>query len=213
MLLHHVHSGVPGSRVVVAEQCDDRRFNRGKLFNAAIHLGLRDGWIAPSDTVCLHDVDMVPAAELLPAYSPPPPRTVRHIGCTPRHRGLGSAYLGGILIISVADYLLANGHSNEFWGWGGEDVDFRRRLQRHGLRIERVKGYVTDLEGFHTHSEKARHNRASKNAGRSRARKGEGSDGVADVRYTATQCLDRPLARHVALDLRGELCDLVGGEA
>lgn len=183
--LDQVAARVPCSRVVVAEQCDERRFNRGKLFNAAVRHGLGAGWLAEADTVCLHDVDMVPSAELLAAYTPSlAPGVARHIGCTARHRSLGNAYLGGILMITAADYLRVNGHSNEFWGWGGEDVDFRRRLLRHGMQIERVRGHVTDLERFGTHREKAEHNRASHKAGRSRCRKGLGSDGVIDVQFS-----------------------------
>ena len=184
--LARVHARVPGSRVLVAEQVDDAKFNRGRLFNAAIAYALRSGLMAPTDEVCFHDVDMVPAEGLLPAYTQPlDAATARHIGCIPRYRALGGAYLGGILLMRVVDYAAVNGHSNRFAGWGREDSDFLRRLARGGVRVERVQGEVADLEAM-TLQDKIAHNRATRNAGRKIRWPDARADGMADVRYTVT---------------------------
>jgi len=34
-------------------------------------------------------------------------------------------------------FLLVNGYSTSYWGWGGEDDDMYERIKRKGLRIER----------------------------------------------------------------------------
>jgi len=36
-------------------------------------------------------------------------------------------YFGGVVAISPAHFALVNGFSNRFYGWGGEDDDFRQR--------------------------------------------------------------------------------------
>ena len=37
-------------------------------------------------------------------------------------------YFGGIVAIRQEHFEKANGFSNKFFGWGGEDDDFRQRL-------------------------------------------------------------------------------------
>ena len=36
---------------------------------------------------------------------------------------------GGVTAITPEQYIKANGHSNEFWGWGGEDNDMEFRIK------------------------------------------------------------------------------------
>lgn len=40
--------------------------------------------------------------------------------------GYGTQY-GGVTAMSVENYKKVNGHSNNFWGWGGEDNDMENR--------------------------------------------------------------------------------------
>jgi len=35
--------------------------------------------------------------------------------------------VGGVLAMKPHHYMKANGFSNSFWGWGGEDDDMERR--------------------------------------------------------------------------------------
>ena len=35
---------------------------------------------------------------------------------------------GGVTAITPEQYQRANGHSNEYWGWGGEDNDMEFRI-------------------------------------------------------------------------------------
>ena len=36
---------------------------------------------------------------------------------------------GGVTAITPEQYKKANGHSNQFWGWGGEDNDMEYRIR------------------------------------------------------------------------------------
>ena len=40
---------------------------------------------------------------------------------------------GGALAISSHQFAQVNGFSNQFYGWGGEDDEFHRRLAQHSL--------------------------------------------------------------------------------
>ena len=40
-------------------------------------------------------------------------------------------YFGGATAFSKDDYIGANGYSNVYWGWGGEDDDAYQRVIRH----------------------------------------------------------------------------------
>ncbi len=49
---------------------------------------------------------------------------------------------GGVLAINIDHFEKANGYSNEYWGWGGEDDDFGLRLQNAGLHINRPDSII-----------------------------------------------------------------------
>ena len=57
----------------------------------------------------------------------------RFIPFRPAYRG----YTGGVLSIWRSQYEAANGFSNEFWGWGGEDDEFYNRLKNKGFDVIR----------------------------------------------------------------------------
>ena len=46
-------------------------------------------------------------------------------------------YVGGVVLISREDFENANGYSNEYWGYGFEDLDLLYRLQRSGTYLEK----------------------------------------------------------------------------
>jgi len=165
---------LPDARFVVLEQVDSRKFNRGLLFNACVHeLALAD-----DDTLCLHDVDLIPEGALLDEYTRAlPPRTARHIG----HAALAglqrystfkrSAHcFGGVSLIRVHDFVRVNGFPNDFWGWGGEDTVLGLRVCRcapPAITIERSVGVLRDMEDIQSHSAKMQQLRATKSMGKS----------------------------------------------
>ena len=65
----HMRSFLRGARflIVVAEQSQDgRKFNRGQLLNAGYREARKQAAPAGLAAVILHDLDLLPSAELLP---------------------------------------------------------------------------------------------------------------------------------------------------
>jgi hypothetical protein len=122
---------------VVEQNGQHQKFNRGLLLNAGVELAAAEGY---NHFIC-HDVDMLPSEELRPWYltAPEPGReAVTHVAwrCT-NQSGFGNpypAYLGGITALSAAQMRRVNGFPNNYWGWGGEDDELRRRCEAAGLQ-------------------------------------------------------------------------------
>lgn len=113
------------ARVLVVEQAPGLPFNQGLLENAGFLLLHNE-----IDYLCLHDVDTLP---LEADYSWPerPSMLVRH--GLPHDDALTLILLSGAVLLQKAHFVAANGYSNQYWGWGFEDVDLRERLLRRGL--------------------------------------------------------------------------------
>jgi hypothetical protein len=120
------------ARILVVEQAPGAPFNQGQLENAGFLLLHQE-----IDYLCLHDVDTLPVAA---DYSWPerPSMLVRH--GLPHDDALTMILLSGAVLIQKAHFIAANGYSNEYWGWGFEDVDLRERLLRCGLAHENRGG-------------------------------------------------------------------------
>jgi hypothetical protein len=56
-------------------------------------------------------------------------------------------YFGGVVSFSASDYRRINGYPNTFWGWGGEDDEMQRRLEKLGIQFDSPpSGTLVDLE-------------------------------------------------------------------
>lgn len=114
--------------IILVEQLAGKPFNRGKLLNIGVIES--PGY----DFYALHDVDMLPVKS---DYSMPVNPTllatkVQQFG----YKMPFPEYFGGVVLITRQDMIKCNGYHNEFWGWGGEDNDFRNRVLSAGLTIE-----------------------------------------------------------------------------
>jgi hypothetical protein len=148
--------------IIVVEQTDDGyKFNRGMLLNVGFDLASKDagpngkpfgGGSAPFNVAIMHDVDLVPAdprfAEL---YCTPPRGPVPIARAWLRYDYPN--YLGGITAFPFPLFRKINGYPNNFWGWGGEDDDLRRRLEALGHPQPtwqqppvHLRGRIRDLE-------------------------------------------------------------------
>lgn len=120
--------------ICVVEQFDDAPWNKGLLFNAAYKEVGKD-----YDYLVLHDCDFIPSKRV--DYSPTVMPTLLSTECS--QFGYGQCYptfFGGVVGMTREHYLAANGFSNKFRGWGGEDDDIRRRLIYKGLTPGRREG-------------------------------------------------------------------------
>ena len=54
---------------------------------------------------------------------------------------------GGASAMTPAQFRLVNGYSNQYWGWGGEDDDMYKRIDKSKLKIQRYKADISRYEG------------------------------------------------------------------
>ncbi|XP_065222715.1 beta-1,4-galactosyltransferase 4-like isoform X3 [Planococcus citri] len=127
-------------RIFVVEQAGNSTFNKGAIMNAAFHIILKNKLLmGPLAFMCFifHDVDMLPEDDRnMYSCSDYP----RHLSVSVNEFGYKLPYyelVGGVFSIKIDHFLLVNGYSNLYWGWGGEDDDMGYRLSQVGLPISR----------------------------------------------------------------------------
>lgn len=200
-------------RITVVEQAGDDPFNGGMLKNAGFLL-TRDR----AEYACFHDVDYLPiwadysypsrparlvwyGADRVPV-APGSVRLIRH-----DHR----TYFGGVVMFTRTQFEQVNGYSNQFWGWGFEDVDLRNRCLAAGLDIELRDGTYqplhhanAGLDASLSFTEDARRNRALCRAKHERLlRDGvDRADGLTSCRFEVVGRIDLgPAAERVTVHL------------
>jgi len=205
---------LPDARLVVVQQVDTRKFNRGLLFNACVNeLALTD-----DDTLCLHDVDLIPEGVLLDEYTRAlRPHTARHIG----HAAIAGLQrystfkprahcFGGVSLIRVSDFVRVNGFPNDFWGWGGEDTVLGMRVCRcphPAIAIERSVGVLRDSENIQSHSAKMQQLCVTTSMGKGihamvrKYKKGAlFANGLAQAKYKVAACNTHGAVWHFRID-------------
>lgn len=153
--------------IVVVNQVDDFRFNRGSLINVGVQED-KSG----SDYIAMHDVDLLPLNEELNYFYPED--GPYHLAAPDLHPMYHyKTYIGGILLVAKDQFKMVNGMSNRYWGWGREDDEFYVRLKKAGLlittwkekdgetvpeyEIRRPKNVTTGLKTFkHIHDKRRR---------------------------------------------------------
>ena len=118
--------------IFIAEQTDNRPFNYGKLCNVVTKE------IGDEYTYCaFHDIDMLPISDEYD-YSYPDSPTHLATNVEAHDNKLPyPQYFGVVVLINREDFERANGYSNEYWGYGFEDLDLLYRLQRSGAYLEK----------------------------------------------------------------------------
>ena len=140
-------------QITIAEQTQDgKRFNRGALLNVGFLYN-------PNfDVYVFHDVDLLPNDNMLNVYSTKYSQNdiIHFAGGWDRYSG--ADYIGGVTLIGKNVFNTTNGFPNDYWGWGGEDDEIKRRLDSVGLynklRKIRVSNSYRDLEEIETVREK-----------------------------------------------------------
>jgi len=135
------HAPAIPARLLVVEQAPGAPFNQGLLQNAGF-LILRE----EIDYLCLHDVDTLPVRV---DFSWPARPAMLVAEGLPHDAALTRILLSGAVLLQKAHFLAANGYSNDYWGWGFEDVDLRERLLRRGLAHENRGGACRLLPHVH----------------------------------------------------------------
>ena len=137
LLLYKLHPFLQAQNldycIIVSEQFDGGLFNTGILKNA----GFKEGVKLPHFTdrgleancLIINDVDLLPENDMN-AYLCPDKYAVHLSDRIDKmeYRSHSGGSLGGVAMIPRDTYEIANGHSNLFWGWGGEDGDMGWRV-------------------------------------------------------------------------------------
>ena len=131
-----------GLDILVVEQGNAAPFNGGLLKNIGFDLAR-----GRCTEVCFHDVDYLP---IWVDYSKPTGLTpLVWYGAERRPLVPGGAlqieqrrdlFFGGVVLIPARNFAAVNGYSNEYWGWGYDDVDLLARCVCAGVAIDRRKG-------------------------------------------------------------------------
>ncbi|MCX5786310.1 MAG: galactosyltransferase-related protein [Elusimicrobia bacterium] len=111
-------------RIVVIEQTGDGLFNKAKLLNAGFSL-----YQDANAYFCFHDVDLLPESALCD-YSYPVIPTHLSVYCSQFDYQVAAYHFGGVILVNKRDFRRVNGCSNQYWGWGAEDSDLRKRFER-----------------------------------------------------------------------------------
>ncbi len=136
-------------RVLIVEQEQGLPFNRGMLKNIGFLLGTDE-----SDYTCFHDVDYLP---IWADYSWIDwPSMILWYGAESRPVAPGRSKVsiahkldelfGGVVLIPNEHFRAVNGFANDYWGWGHEDTDLRKRFERAGIAFGRRNGTFIALE-------------------------------------------------------------------
>ncbi|KAK5640457.1 hypothetical protein RI129_011268 [Pyrocoelia pectoralis] len=116
-------------RIFVVEQSNVLPFNRAQMLN----VGALEAMKMNYSCLILHDVDLFPLnlQNIYACFKKP-----RHMSSSIDTFRYNLPYLGlcgGVLSIQASQFKKINGMSNIFYGWGGEDDDFFKRLQKYDL--------------------------------------------------------------------------------
>lgn len=187
--------GIAGS-IVVVDQLDKSPFNRGKLCNiGADYFADKDKAVTH---FCFHDVDLIP---IKADYSLTDFPVRVSIKITGGERDGGLVFFGGVTLVSKKVYYAANGHSNVFYGWGGEDDDLKHRFELLNIHLDQRKyGEFIHLE--HSVAKRDMNAHAWKMGRREAMMKGVfdfQTDGMNSLDYSITDVKAKGLYTHLGV--------------
>nr|AIE96983.1 DNA-directed RNA polymerase subunit B (RPB2, POLR2B) [uncultured marine group II/III euryarchaeote AD1000_88_G11] len=142
--------------IIIVEQTKEHSFNRGALLNIGFKTG--DSY----DCYIFHDVDLLPEDSMIPIYAGPyHANSIVHLASEWNRYKNPYKYLGGVLLVGKDMFQKANGFPNNYFGWGGEDDELRRRFEtslggefENTVRLLGKPGGLKDLENIGTAREK-----------------------------------------------------------
>lgn len=162
----------------VIEQVDDKPFNRAKLLN----IGYAD-FKNEFDYFAAHDVDLIPEEADYSFCENP-----CHLATMAEQFGYKmpyAKYFGGVTLLPNEKFEQVNGFSNEYFGYGGEDDELRRRFEEKNITIESRQCRFKSLP----HEIKIDHDLRMKNNSRLLAPV-DWNDGLSNCKYEIVDCED-----------------------
>ena len=149
------------AKYYIVEQEEGAKFNEGKISNAAFIESLNDNF---SDYYLFNDVDVWLEDTNIIKYNVNTDDIIRH--------PYGQKHcLGCFFLTTKKTFREINGYSNNYWGWGGEDVDLQNRAECKNVEIDRSNfkyrgkkntGIIDDISGDSISTKKNAHNQKLK---------------------------------------------------
>ncbi|KAI0986912.1 hypothetical protein GJ496_007472 [Pomphorhynchus laevis] len=197
--------------IIVVNQEDTYRFNRGALLNIGFLHAL------PCTNVLFHDVDLIPLNNCEYIYSPNNLKSrSAKVPFNISKRLDKSLGVGGAIKMSCQDFMIINGFSNRFWGWGREDDEFLTRLESFNIGLSIDTPIRTDrwCSYYHDHDSKERPRDMVRYRGQlkdmSRA-EGHIDSGLINLKYTVQSAVnisvDNVKAQVISISLDCNLLD------
>jgi hypothetical protein len=138
-----------GSQILVVEQTDTHKFNRGALLNAGYHflnslesmdidVGVKQSLQRVKKFV-FHDVDLLLPHAISDVYygDDSKGKDIIHMGHLIDNYYDYPDFLGGIIAFSKEAFESINGFPNHMYGWGGEDDALKIRIVSNSLTVYR----------------------------------------------------------------------------
>ena len=116
--------------ILVVEQSEQDKFNRGMLLNIGVDYLTRE--LPNVNTFVVHDVDILLPEDIVDRYYGEDGKDLVHLGRLIKDdkytAGKKDYFLGRVLRISKSKFKQMNGFPNTFYGWGGEDDALIHRI-------------------------------------------------------------------------------------
>lgn len=184
ILLHNLHPMLQRQQldygIYVVEQENGTQFNRAMLMNIGYAESIK---LYNYTCFVFHDVDLIPENDRIMYDCRDSPRHLSSAVDKFKYKLPYPQLFGGVTAIKRAHFEKVNGHSNKFFGWGGEDDDMFRRLVNNGFKISRYQASLSRYKMIkHLHdagnkANKRRHHLIKTGKGRYRR------DGINNLHY------------------------------
>ena len=109
---------------IIVAQTDRGHFNKGALYNSGANAAVDRG----CDFIALHDIDHLPTDHRNRYHWPD--RPIHLCTNTSALECCETDYVGGAVLMQLKHFVLMNGMSNAYHGWGAEDADLYNRIFR-----------------------------------------------------------------------------------
>ncbi|XP_013180069.1 PREDICTED: beta-1,4-N-acetylgalactosaminyltransferase bre-4-like isoform X2 [Papilio xuthus] len=140
VFLNHIHPFLMKQQIeygiFIVEQYGNKAFNRAKLMNVGFVESQKQkagGW----QCFIFHDIDLLPLDQRNLYHCPEQPRHMSALIDKFDYKLPYKDIFGGVSAMTVEQFTKVNGFSNKYWGWGGEDDDMFRRLNKMNYHLTR----------------------------------------------------------------------------
>ena len=185
-------------RIFVISQDDKEVFNRAMLFNVGYREAVK---LSTWDCLVFHDVDLLPEDDRNLYSCPEQPRHMSVAVDKFKYELPYRDLFGGVSALSVKQFELVNGFSNQYWGWGGEDDDMAKRLASNKLKITRYKADIARYTMIKHHRENSNKPNPNRHKLLQKSKIFQRTDGLVNLNYTLLNVTSYPLYTRISVSL------------